>query len=89
VRNGVNPTRLYLEQVTTDDIQRQVIVEIDIPRPAQPVAANPAYSLWSLNFTDSVDVFYIGAEIDGVKYSTNQLRITFEFAVCPGISRGE
>ncbi|KAJ6528142.1 heme peroxidase [Mycena capillaripes] len=44
VRNGVNPTRLYLEQVTTDDIQRHIIVELDIPPPAQPVAANPAYS---------------------------------------------
>ncbi|KAJ7851197.1 heme peroxidase [Mycena leptocephala] len=64
VRNDVNPTRVYVEQVTTDSVQRPSIVELEIPRPApaQHVAANPAYSLWSLNFTNSIGPFYIGGD---------------------------
>ncbi|KAF7351640.1 Peroxidase [Mycena sanguinolenta] len=70
VRNGVNATRVYLEQITTDTLQRVVVVEIDIPPPSQPVAINSAYSLWSVNVTNPNVGYAIGAEIDGIKYST-------------------
>ncbi|KAJ7185156.1 heme peroxidase [Mycena haematopus] len=69
VRNGVNPTRIFLEHVTTDSTGVPVVTQTDIPRPAQAVAANAAYSIWSHNLTDNL--FYtIGAEIDGVNIST-------------------
>ncbi|KAJ6452488.1 heme peroxidase [Mycena sanguinolenta] len=40
VRNGLNVTRVYLEQITADSLQRTVVVETDIPPPTQPVAIN-------------------------------------------------
>ncbi|KAJ7804117.1 heme peroxidase [Mycena olivaceomarginata] len=85
VRNGVNPARVYLEMTNHDSVGRIVITEIDIPRPSQPVAANSAYSLWSLNLSDQNVVFLtfnIGAEIDGVKYSTTNLLRLNSFAPC-------
>ncbi|KAJ7447506.1 heme peroxidase [Mycena galericulata] len=83
VRNGVNPTRVYLEEVTTDRVSRPIIVEIDITPPAEPVAANSAYSLWSINLTDPNTFYSIGAEIDGVQYSTNDQHTFNEFPICP------
>ncbi|KAJ7435130.1 putative L-ascorbate oxidase [Mycena latifolia] len=87
VRNGVNLTRLYLEQLENDSAGRRVIVELDIPPPTHAVAANSAYSLWTLNSTAFAE-FNIGAEIDGVKYSTNVLRSIFDLPSCPGASTG-
>ncbi|KAF7351709.1 Peroxidase [Mycena sanguinolenta] len=47
VRNGVNPTRVFLQEITTDSVERTVVTEVDISPPSVPVAANSAYSLWS------------------------------------------
>ncbi|KAJ7858381.1 heme peroxidase [Mycena olivaceomarginata] len=69
VRNGFNPTLVYLEETMLDDVNRTSVKEIDVPKPAQPVAANSAYSLWSFS-TDSPKSFYIGAEVNGVRIST-------------------
>ncbi|KAF7362149.1 Peroxidase [Mycena venus] len=69
VRNGVNPSRIYLEHATTDSTGRPTVIETDIAPPTQPIAANSAYSIWSHNLTDNL--FYtIGAEINGAKIST-------------------
>ncbi|KAJ7473684.1 heme peroxidase [Mycena galericulata] len=86
VRNGVNLERLYVEQVTSDSVNRLFVVEIDIPRPAKPVAINSAYSLWSLNLTNATftqELFnaYLGAEINGVKY-TNTIPSLFGLPPC-------
>ncbi|KAJ7234801.1 heme peroxidase [Mycena rebaudengoi] len=70
VRDGVNPTRVYLEQETKDSVQRPIIVETDVPRPTTPVAANAAYSIWSISSNETVASYTIGAEIDGVKITT-------------------
>ncbi|KAJ7920924.1 putative L-ascorbate oxidase [Mycena leptocephala] len=83
VRNGVNPSRVYLEQINIDSVQRRSITEIDITPPSQPVAVNSAYSLWSMNLTDQGMTFTIGAEIDGTKYSTTDEISFFDFAPCP------
>ncbi|KAJ6589732.1 hypothetical protein B0H19DRAFT_1249252 [Mycena capillaripes] len=70
VRNGFNPTRVYLEQEMLDEVNRTVVVETDITPPATPVpAGNNAYSLCSIH-TDNTKTFTIGAEVNGVKYST-------------------
>ncbi|KAF8189461.1 heme peroxidase [Mycena galopus ATCC 62051] len=37
VGNDVNPTRVYLEELVTDSIQRVSVVEIDITPPSQPI----------------------------------------------------
>ncbi|KAJ6453703.1 putative L-ascorbate oxidase [Mycena sanguinolenta] len=82
VRNGVNVTRLYLEEVGTDSVQRVSITEIDIARPTQAIAVNPTYSLWIMNLTNQEMEFTIGAEIDGVKYSTTDVLNFLEFPPC-------
>ncbi|KAJ6452484.1 hypothetical protein C8R45DRAFT_1193912 [Mycena sanguinolenta] len=68
----VNPTRVYLEQTTTDSVERIAVVEIDISPPSQPVALNSAYSLWSINVTSPTAPYGIGVEIQGVKYSSTE-----------------
>ncbi|KAJ7824147.1 heme peroxidase [Mycena leptocephala] len=83
VRNGVNPSRIYLEQINIDSVQRRSITEIDITPPSQPVPANSAYSLWSMNLTEQGMTFTIGAEIDGTKYSTTDEMSFFDFGPCP------
>jgi hypothetical protein len=83
VRNGVNPTRMYLEAEKFDDVLRTIIVETDIPPPTQPVAANAAYSLWSIVSSDAFGQYTIGAEIDGVKISLNNVLGLFSLSVCP------
>ncbi|KAJ7279357.1 heme peroxidase [Mycena rebaudengoi] len=75
VRNGFEPTRLFLEREVKDALNRTSVEETDIPRPAQPVAAGSAYSLWSIELTDEGSdehpmTFTIGAEAEGVKIST-------------------
>jgi hypothetical protein len=69
VRNGFNPTRVYLEQEVQDNVNRTSVEETDISPPAQAVAAGNAYSLWSIH-TNNTKKFTIGAEVNGVKYST-------------------
>ncbi|KAF7337433.1 Peroxidase [Mycena sanguinolenta] len=83
VRNGVNPTRVYLEQSITDSVQRVSVSEIDIVPPSEPIAANAAYSLWSINITEATTSYGIGAEIDGVKYSTTDTHVMVLFPPCP------
>ncbi|KAJ6616379.1 heme peroxidase [Mycena sp. CBHHK59/15] len=83
VRNGLNPTRVYLEHVTSDSVGRLVIVEIDIAPPAQPIAANSVYSMWSMNLTDPIALYSIGAEINGVKFSTTDQHSFIDFPLCP------
>ncbi|KAF7334638.1 Peroxidase [Mycena venus] len=71
VRNGLNVSRVYLEQEVKDDVGRISVQETDVAPPVQPVAAGEAYSLWSITFSDENFTEYtIGAEIDGVKFST-------------------
>ncbi|KAJ7494262.1 heme peroxidase [Mycena galericulata] len=82
IRNNANPTRVYLEQVARDSVQRPTITEIDIAPPAHPVAANAAYNLWSINLTDAFAQYTIGAEIGGVRYSTNDDHSLLEFPLC-------
>ncbi|KAJ6570921.1 heme peroxidase [Mycena vulgaris] len=66
VRNGVSPTRVYLETESRDGVNRPIVVETDIAPPAQPVAANAAYSIWSVALADRL-TYTIAAEVDGVK----------------------
>jgi hypothetical protein len=53
-----------------DSVDRQIVVETEIPRPMQPVSANANYSIWSIELTDE-NSYFIGAEVDGVKFSGN------------------
>ncbi|KAJ6574935.1 heme peroxidase [Mycena capillaripes] len=69
VRNGVNPSRIFLEHVTADSTGAISVTETDIPPPPEPVAGNAIYSIWSLNLTNNLYTS-LGAEIDGVKIST-------------------
>ncbi|KAF8170340.1 heme peroxidase [Mycena galopus ATCC 62051] len=69
VRNGVNPTRIFLEHVSTDNIGHPIVTQTDIAPPTQSVAANSVYSIWSHNLTDNL-LYTIGAEINGVNIST-------------------
>ncbi|KAJ6544459.1 hypothetical protein B0H19DRAFT_1380681 [Mycena capillaripes] len=82
VRNGVSPTRVYLEYMTRESVQRPTVVEIDILLPAQPVVANSAYSLWSMDITAAVATFNIGAEINRIKYSRNVVNLFFTLPLC-------
>jgi hypothetical protein len=74
IRNGFEPARVFLEREVRDAINRTTVEETDIEEPEDPVAANSAYSLWSIELTeeeDNVRRFTIGAEDeDGVKIST-------------------
>ncbi|KAF8126229.1 heme peroxidase [Mycena galopus ATCC 62051] len=81
VRNGLNPTRVYLEESITDSIQRVSVTELNIAPPSQPIAANSAYTVWSINVT-APSLYGIGAEIDGVKYSTTAVYTFSQFPPC-------
>ncbi|KAJ6474385.1 heme peroxidase [Mycena vulgaris] len=94
VRNGVNPTRVYLEEDTFDDVPLSIVVETDIPPPTQPIAPNPAYTIWSVqvsvNLTNPFDTikYSVGAEIDGVKITDNGGHVLTDLPLCPGVLRG-
>jgi len=71
VRNGLNPTRVFLVQIGAEDATEwQIVVETDMPPPKQSVAANANYSMWSIELTDDYS-YIIGAEVDGVKFAIN------------------
>ncbi|KAJ7364684.1 heme peroxidase, partial [Mycena albidolilacea] len=73
VRNGLNPTRVFLEQDVKDDVGRISVKETDLTPPVQPVPAGSAYSLWSINLSDpnfEFKPYTIGTEVNGVKFST-------------------
>jgi hypothetical protein len=61
VRNGVNVTRVLLEETISDSTRRPTVQETDIP-----FAADSAYSIWGLNLTQCDTPYTIGAEVDGV-----------------------
>jgi hypothetical protein len=43
------------------------VVELDVPRHSEPVAANATYSIWSLPVTSDPQYSFhtVGAEVDG------------------------
>ncbi|KAJ6458019.1 hypothetical protein C8R45DRAFT_1184190 [Mycena sanguinolenta] len=82
VRNDANVTRVYLEKTVTDSVGRISVTQIDIAQPAVPVPANLAYSLWSINLTNPSTLYNIGAEIDGVQYSTPEQHSVVQSARC-------
>ncbi|KAJ6542186.1 heme peroxidase [Mycena vulgaris] len=82
VRNGLNPARVYLEHEEKDAVNRTFVVETKVTRPAQPVAANSAYSIWSINLTDESELYTIGSEVYGVKFSTPDLHSLSDFVPC-------
>ncbi|KAJ7910978.1 hypothetical protein B0H13DRAFT_2328744 [Mycena leptocephala] len=71
VRDGLNPTRVFLERLEMDNVGRPIIVETDVPRPDQPVPTGAGYSIWSIILTQSgIDAFAmytLGAEVNGEK----------------------
>ncbi|KAK7053583.1 peroxidase [Favolaschia claudopus] len=72
VRNGVNPTRIYLERQGRDNTSRPTLQEIDVPVPKTTVpSGSSAYSIWSYQLpTDRLSIiagYNIGAEVNGVK----------------------
>ncbi|KAJ7110609.1 heme peroxidase [Mycena epipterygia] len=85
VRNGLNPTRVFLEQDTKDDIQRTIIVQTDIPPPppAQPPPTGAGYSMWSITLNDTEGSWNVGAEVEGVKLVLNEAQhALFDFPPC-------
>ncbi|KAJ7037639.1 heme peroxidase [Mycena alexandri] len=81
VRNGVNPTRIFLEQEVKDAVDRVNVQETNLRAPAQPVTAGDSYSLWSID-VNSTDPYTIGAEIGGVKFSTVTQHSLFDLTLC-------
>ena len=73
VREGLNPTRVFLERLEMDDVGRPILVETEVPRPHQPVSTGAGYSIWSINLNqtghdhDSFAEYTLGAEVDGDK----------------------
>ncbi|KAJ6573716.1 heme peroxidase [Mycena sp. CBHHK59/15] len=90
VRNGVNPTRVYLEEQVRDDVSRPTIVEVDITPPAQPAGPDAVYAIWSavIPITGIFDTsaYSIGAEIDGVKVTRSDPRFVTDFSPCSTVS---
>ncbi|KAJ7877785.1 heme peroxidase [Mycena leptocephala] len=68
VRNTITPTRVFIEGEVSDDSGRPIVVEIDVPPPSEPAAANATYSIWSVpvNSDRQFNFYTIGAEVDGV-----------------------
>ncbi|KAJ7288756.1 heme peroxidase [Mycena rebaudengoi] len=83
VRNGLNPTRVYLEQELRDSIGRQIVEETEVSSPVQSVEANSAYSIWSVTVNDTGS-YNIGAEVNGVKISLTDQHslVNFGFSDC-------
>ncbi|KAJ7210136.1 heme peroxidase [Mycena pura] len=71
VRDGLNPTRVFLERVEMDDVGRPILVQTDVPRPDQPMSTGAGYSIWSINLNqtghDSFAEYTLGAEVNGEK----------------------
>ncbi|KAJ7754580.1 heme peroxidase [Mycena metata] len=69
VRNGVNLTSLYIETEQRDNTGHVGVTETANFAPSGRTA-NAAYSIWTVNLSGSPFTRYVGAEIDGVKFST-------------------
>ncbi|KAJ6504174.1 heme peroxidase [Mycena vitilis] len=85
VRNGLNPSRVYLEEHTTDNTTAPIIVEYDIQRPANE-STGSAYTLWSFEIPAKVAQYSIGAEVDGVKRTTPEVHFSNKLPLCAGNS---
>ncbi|KAK7030627.1 peroxidase [Favolaschia claudopus] len=88
VRNGANPTRVYLEKEIRDATGRTTIQEIDVSPPTtSSPSGSPAFSIWSYNPgndpSDLSAVFTIGAEVNGVKATRSSVqRAVTQFTAC-------
>ncbi|KAJ7658397.1 heme peroxidase [Mycena polygramma] len=84
VRKGAGVGRVYLEHAGRDGVQRPTVVEIDVPAPGNVTKDDDkAYTIWSLgNVTGAVASFTLGAEVDGVKYSTSNANFFFALPRC-------
>jgi hypothetical protein len=60
---------VFLEREVKDSVNRTFVQETEITPSAQPVTAGAAYSLWSIDLSDT-NTYTIGAEIDGANFST-------------------
>jgi hypothetical protein len=83
VRNNITPTRVFMEAEISDDSGRPLVVEINVPRPSEPAAANATYSIWSVavNSDHQYHFFTVGAEVDGVGTLLGP-HLPFFFASC-------
>ncbi|KAJ7815321.1 putative L-ascorbate oxidase [Mycena olivaceomarginata] len=83
VRNNITPTRVFMEAEISDDSGRPLVVEINVPRPSEPAAANATYSIWSVavNSDHQYHFFSVGAEVDGVGTLLGP-HLPFFFASC-------
>ncbi|KAJ7678175.1 heme peroxidase [Mycena polygramma] len=83
VRNDLNPSRVYLEEHTTDNTTAPIIVEHNIPRPANE-STDSAYTLWSVDIPAKVAQYSIGAEVDGAKRTTSEVHFSNNLPLCAG-----
>ncbi|KAJ7189237.1 heme peroxidase [Mycena filopes] len=71
VRKDANLTSLYIETQSRDPTGPVTVAQTAFFAPTGAAAPNAtAYEIWSLNVAGSADTRFVGAEIDGVKYST-------------------
>ncbi|KAJ7342452.1 heme peroxidase [Mycena albidolilacea] len=90
VRNGLNPTRLVLEQELRDNVNRPIVVTTEISSSTQSVALNDAYSLWSGSVVDSgapggftPGAHTIRAEVGGLNITANGGQFLSLLPPCP------
>ncbi|KAJ7339761.1 heme peroxidase [Mycena albidolilacea] len=71
VRNGVAPTRVYLESSLRDTTSAVRVEETDVPPPAALVPGNSTatYAIWSIQINETLArrTWTMGAEVNGVK----------------------
>ncbi|KAJ7287098.1 putative L-ascorbate oxidase [Mycena rebaudengoi] len=86
VRNGLNPSRVYLVQEVaqlTPEPQRPEVVETDIPRPSgSTVNPDAPYFIWSVDFDTQGATYTIEAIVDGVKIVWDDKRAVSDFPLC-------
>ncbi|KAJ7032715.1 heme peroxidase [Mycena alexandri] len=80
VRNTVTPTRVYVEIPGRDNVSRPIVTAVDLTQ--QPMTINATYTIWSGQVTNKFTFLGIGAEIDGVTVSRDDLRSNNNFAQC-------
>ncbi|KAJ7901273.1 hypothetical protein B0H13DRAFT_2336260 [Mycena leptocephala] len=64
----LSPRCIFIEVEMSDHTGAPIVVEIDVPRPSDPAAANTTYTIWSVpvNSDQPYNMFTIGAEVDWV-----------------------
>ncbi|KAJ7229483.1 heme peroxidase [Mycena rebaudengoi] len=75
VRKDVNVASVYAETEERDVSGQISVTESDFFSPDPTVAVNSAYSIWTAYLEGSPNTRYVGAEIEGVKFTVNH-RIT-------------